>query len=264
MPIAQDLQIERAMTARLSAEIQRLYRLPGDTALPGEPTLRLVDSDGRVRAMVLSLSHPADWSLLAAVWRGVQSDLELPAPAIAVNGVDAFELWFSLAEPVPLAAAQAFLMGLRQRYMAEVKPHRVFLSPFQDGDSAQTTTPLIPTAQGDSGNWSAFVAPDLAAVFGDEPLLDLPPGEDQQAELLSRLKCIPRSGFEAALRLLPTSGRTAAPAAPAPSPASATDGHGPAMKVRYEDPRLFLQDVMNDQSVPIASRIEAARALLAC
>lgn len=254
-------------TSRLSAELQRLYHLPGGMAAPGDPFLRLVDSQGRVRAMVLSLSRPADWPLLAAVWRGVQSDLDLPAPAIAVNGVDAYELWFSLADLVPQADAQAFLLGLRQRYLAGVKAHRVGMRPSLDGSGAITSTALIPAAQGDAGHWSAFVAPDLAAVFGDEPLLDLPPGEDQQAELLSRLKCIPLSGFEAALGLMqaaPQDLAQAVPAAPAPARASASLAYAPAAKGHYEDPRLFLQDVMNDLSVPIASRIEAAKALLAC
>lgn len=229
--------------------------------------MRLVDSQGRVRAMVLSLSRPADWPVLAAVWRGVQSDLDLPAPAIAVNGLDAYELWFSLADPVPLAEAQAFLLGLRQRYLAGVKAHRVGMRPSLDGANTITSTARIPAAQGDAGHWSAFVAPDLAAVFGDEPLLDLPPGEDQQAELLSRLKGIPPSGFEAALDLMqaaPQAVAPAVPAAPAPARASASlAAHAPAAKGHYEDPRLFLQDVMNDLSVPIASRIEAAKALLA-
>ncbi|AOW13947.1 hypothetical protein LPB72_00840 [Hydrogenophaga crassostreae] len=245
------------MTPRLSAEIQRLYRSPGAMNAPGEATLGLVDSDGRVRAMVVSLSGPADWSLLSAVWRGVQIDLELPAPAIAVNGLDAYELWFSLAVPVPQAQALAFLQGLRQRYLPDVKPHRVGLRPSHDGVAS---TAVIPAAQGDSGNWSAFVAPDLAAVFGDEPLLDLPPGEDAQAELLGRLKCIVPSAFEAALGQLPVAAHALAPDVSGP----ASVAHGPSVKARYEDPRLFLQDIMNDASVPVASRIEAARALLGC
>ena len=248
------------MTSRLSVEIQRLYRLPGGTTAPSEQALSLVGPDGRVRAMVISLNRPADWPALSAVWRGVQADLELPAPAIAINGVDAYELWFSLAESVLLADAQAFLLGLRKRYLADVKPQRVALRPSQDEAQAMHSTALIPAPQGDSGNWSAFVAPDLAAVFGDEPLLDLPPGEDAQADLLSRLKCISGSAFEAALEQLQAP--TAAPAVNASE--SAVNAQERAMEGRYEDPKLFLKAVMNDVSVPIASRIEAAKALLGC
>ena len=252
------------MTSRLSAEIQRLYRLPGDTAAHGEPALQLVDPDGRVRAMVVALSRPADWSLLAVVWRGVQTDLALPAPAIAVNGVDAYELWFSLAEPVPSAQAHAFLEGLRQRYLADVKPHRVALRPSSAGGQADGITALIPAVQGDSGNWSSFVAPDLAAVFGDEPLLDLPPGQDAQADLLSRLKCLQPVAFEASLVQLQTAASAQKPTVLAAVPVADAEGQGKAMKARYEDPRLFLRDVMNDGSAPMASRIDAAKALLAC
>ena len=43
----------------------------------------------------------------------------------------------------------------------------------------------VPQLQAETGRWSAFVAPDLAAVFGDEPVLDIPPGDEAQAELLA-------------------------------------------------------------------------------
>jgi hypothetical protein len=51
-----------------------------------------------------------------------------------------------------------------------------------------------------------------------------------------------------------------APAASLPIAVS----QAPSVKARYEDPKLFLQDIMNDASVPVASRIEAAKALLGC
>ena len=246
------------MTSRLSEEFQRLYQLPG-AALPVDRTfLKLVGADGLVRTMVLGLSGPADWPALSAVWRGVQSDLALPAPAIAVNGVDAYELWFSLAEPVPLALAAGFLDGLRQRYLGDVKPARVQMRPSLGIDGANQSTLRIPAPQGNTGNWAAFVAPDLAAVFGDEPLLDLPPGEDAQAELLSRLANIRSAEFEAALARLQATApdRTTEKAAPAID--------APAQPARaYEaSARQFLFEVMNDATVPIASRIEAAKGLL--
>jgi hypothetical protein len=252
------------MTNRLQSQIARLYRLPDDTAVPDADTLRLVGPDGRVRAMVLALSRPADWAALSAVWRGVQSDLELPAPAIAVNGVDAYELWFSLAAPVALADADAFLQGLRQRYLADVKPQRVQLRPsLADGATPPAlthATPLIPAPQGDAGNWSAFVASDLAAVFGDEPVLDLPPGADAQAELLCRLVSTQPDEFEAALAQLRPAATAGAPTVSAPR----ADVQSPPLTGPYQDPKQFLRDVMNDASVPLASRIEAAKALLGC
>ena len=218
----------------------------------------LVNADGHVRAMVLAVAGPADWPALSTVWRGVQADLELPAPAIAVNGVDAYELWFSLAVPVLLVQALSFLEGLRACYLAGLKPQRVRMHP----GSAETgqSIPLIPAQQGDSGNWSAFVAPDLAAVFGDEPILDVPPGDDAQAELLSRLASMKADAFEAALvALQPLATEASFSLVATPHVAMPQGLSGAA---QYSDPKFFLLDVMNDASVALALRIEAAKALM--
>lgn len=243
------------MSDRLSDELQRLYGA-ANLPLTGSGCLSLVDDAGRVRAMVLALKAPADWAGLSPVWRGVQADLNLPAPAIAVNGVDAYELWFSLAEPVPLAQALAFLSGLRERYLAGVKPQRLQLRPAESTNTP--STPLIPAEQGGSGNWSAFVAPDLAAVFGDEPLLDLPPGFDAQAELLRRLVCIKPAEFEAALAQLKPLPNAATSAAPS----LADIPERPSLVGPYDSPAQFLRDVMNDSTVALVLRVEAAKALL--
>lgn len=243
------------MTPRLVAEFQRLYQLPGEPPPFSGSALRLVGPSRTVRTLVLGLCGPADWSKLSVVWRGVQMDLDLPAPAIAVNGVDAYELWFSLAQPVPLTQAGLFLEGLRQRYLPDLKAARVVMRPSMGAQDEAQNIAIIPSPQGDSGNWSAFVAPDLAAVFGEEPVLDLAPGEDAQAELLCRLVCIRPTEFEAALVELQA----------APSPIRAVQAPlVPALPVEshQEDARRFLRSVMGDASVPIASRIEAAKALL--
>lgn len=261
---------------RLQAEYRRLYLPPdAETEEPGTPSM--IGRDGHLRTMVLALHRPADWDALAAVWRGVQTDLGLPAPAIAINGVDAFELWFSLAEPVPLAQASAFLQGLCQRYLPEVKPQRLCLWP--DADAATPLPPphtaLIPAQHAASERWSAFVAPDLPAVFADDPALDFQPGADAQAELLSRLTPAPSIEFQAALSMLrPRSLALAAAAAPAPANQQTSAqlvAHGnnnndnnphPVAPGPYQDPKRFLLDVMNDASVALALRIEAAKALL--
>jgi hypothetical protein len=213
---------------RLPAELHRLFDLPAGPAGAG------------VRAMVLELARPADWEALAAVWRGVQADLELPAPAIAVNGRDGYQLWFSLAEPVAAPQAQAFLAALRERYLGTIAAARVGIT-LPAGD-------VLPPLQQPSGHWSAFVAPDLAPVFADEPWLDTPPNAEGQADLLARLQRIKRADFEATLGRL---GPATAPAAPAPRTTAAT-----------QDPRSFLLAVMNDESVALGLRIEAAKALL--
>ena len=257
---------------RLQRELHRLYlpQPPGgqDTA-PDEAGL--IDAQGRVRAMVLALARPADWQALSKVWNGVQLDLALPAPAIAVAGEDGYQLWFSLAEPVPAPQALAFLESLRVRYLGAIATHRVSMMPAVEGSSPLPARHArwVPALQAGSGRWSAFVAPDLAPVFADEPWLDLPPNPDGQASLLAQLTSAPLADFQQALdRLGP------APAPPAPAPASASaaparavaaDGlisAGPAPKGAGLDARRFLLDVMNNDSVALGLRIEAAKALL--
>jgi hypothetical protein len=246
---------------RLQTQYQRLYLPPSSEAV-GAPGL--IGVDGRVRALVFALRGPADWDALAPVWRGVQADLALPAPAIAVNGVDAFELWFSLAEPVPLAEASAFLQGLRQRYLPDVKPARLPLWPGPDAATPpQPHTARIPALNPDTGHWSAFVAPDLPAVFGDDPSLDFQPGEDAQAELLSRLASATPAEWQAALAQLQPAAAVpvTVPAAVPAQPPGASPAHG-ALNGPYQDPRRFLLDVVNDPTVALALRIDAAKALL--
>lgn len=259
---------------RLHTQYQRLYQLPATDTTP--EVGGWMGARGEVRALVLALAQPADWASLSPVWRGVQADLDLPAPAIAVNGVDAFELWFSLAQPVPLHEAVAFLEGLQQRYLPDLKPGRVKHWPTADGTPSRM--PRIP-AQHAPDRWSAFVAPDLAAVFdGDDPSLDFQPGEDAQADLLSRLRSIQSDDWQAAVAALQpvrevvpaATAVEAVPVAPAPLSVAAfametthaASPRHPALRSPYEDPRQFLRDVMNDSSAPLALRLEAAKALL--
>jgi len=211
---------------RLQSELHRLYHSP---------------APGQVRALRLELARPADWQALGQVWRAVQAELELPAPAIAVSGSDGLQLWFSLQQPVPADRAAALLAGLQSRYLADVAPERLRLRP-------EVQPPAVPMQDPTTGNWSAFVAPDLAPVFADTPWLDIEPGADGQAELLARLDSIEPAGFEAALRQL----QPRQPEAPPPSAAVAGG----------LDPRRFLQQVLDDATVPLALRIEAAKALL--
>ena len=231
---------------RLHTELSRLYLSPPADGQHAVDESRLVDADGQTRALVLGLARPADWNAMSRVWQGVQADLELPAPAIAVCGADGYQLWFSLAQPVPPVQAQAFLELLRLRYLGTLAPARISFSPGPTGH-----TRLVPALQADSGQWSAFVSSDLAAVFADDPSLDLPPGEDNQAELLSRLRSIQPDELEAALgRLQPEA------MSPPTSAQAAAASHAPP------DPKGFLLSVMNDSSAPLALRIEAAKALL--
>ncbi len=245
---------------RLQAQWQRLF-LPAAAA--GQDPAQLVDPQGEVRALVLELARPADWVLLSQVWRGVQADLQLPAPAIAVSGVDGYQLWLSLVAPVGLAQAHGFLMALCARYLPEVAPARIRLWPVADASASagvQHAQP-VPTLQGPSDVWSAFVAPDLAPVFVDTPWLDFPPSQDGQADLLARIDSITPEGWTHALACLQ-------PVTPV-QPLRQVQGHGPSPAhapagyvTPHSDPRLFLLAVMNDEAVDLALRIEAAKALL--
>ena len=257
--------------SRLTAEIRRLF-LPAETA-PTDATLQTLpwaDTAGRLRALVLELARPADWHLLAAVWKGVQADLQLPAPAIAVNGTDGLQLWFSVAEPLDPDRAHAFLEALRLRYLAEVPTHRVTLMPTTSPDPQGAATPPAtqvpaptPAPVGTSGHWSAFVAQDLAPLFDDTPWLDIPPGDDAQAGLLARLQCIKPAQWEAALRQLQPAATNPAPARrDAAGDAASQPKDAGTLAACDPDAKRFLLAVMNDPAAPLALRVEAAKAVL--
>jgi hypothetical protein len=247
-----------ASMSRLQAELQRLY-LPHDARPEGPDVdgdaVRLVDADGRVRAMVVELAQQAGWAGVAALWQGVQDDLDLPAPAIAVSGVDGYQLWFSLAEPVPLAQALAFLESLRQRYLGAIAAKHLRIKPLAEdlAFGQDQHVRRVPSVQGASGHWSAFVAPGLAGMFADEPWLDMPPSPEAQAKLLSQIASIQPAEFQLARqRLRPTD----APVG------SASESVAADVPRAAQDPKRFLLAVMNDPTIPMSLRIEAAKALL--
>lgn len=277
---------------RLRSELQRLY-LPAGPADPAHAGM--IGSDGQSRAMVLELARPADWALLSTVWQGVQADLGLPAPAIAVSGQDGVQLWFSLAQAVPAMQAAAFLGALRVRYLGGIDLERLRLLPKPDAAAPMQVVHAqpVPAAQGADGRWSAFVAQDLAPVFAEEPWLDMPPNPEGQAELLSRLKSIEPAALRRAMeRLAPDTVTPPAPVAVAlgsgsgslsssesvsvsasvsntaqsgePASAAMSDAamHLAAPIAAARGPRQFLLDVMNDERVALPLRIEAAKALL--
>lgn len=229
------------MNDRLRAELDRLYG-PGAGAV------------GR-RVAVLEAVLPAGWAPLSAVWKGVQADLDLPAPAIAVSGVDALQLWFSFASPASPAARGRLLRGLCERYLPGLPPAqlrvRVDASGFQ---------PAPPVELGPQ-RWSAFVTPDLASVFGDTPWLDIPPNGDGQAMILQALRPMPGAAFEAALQALDRI-EAEAPHVAVASPTDAAVVAPPAASTSDGDPARFLASVMNDAAAPLALRVEAARILL--
>lgn len=255
---------------RLHLELHRLYlpRAAGSADAEGAGG-SLIDADGRVRAMVLELARPADWHSIAKVWNGVQADLELPAPAIAVSGTDGYQLWFSLLEPVAVAQAVTFLEALRTRYLGDIRAERVGLMPAAGAwpPTGASHAKLVPAPQQISGHWSAFVAPDLAPMFAQEPWLDMPPNDDGQSRLLSPLKSIAPADFRRALAWLGPAGSPSPPVAasvtsPTDGPAAGATGTRPPGHDDGLDPKEFLLGVMNDDAVALGLRIEAAKALL--
>lgn len=219
---------------RLQAEWQRLYLHEA--------------GDGRVRALVLEVKQPAGWDALSRVWQGVQHDLDWPAPAIAISGSDAYQLWFSLAQPVDAQRATAVLQHLVGRYLRDVPLERVRVQAVDPGAPG-----TLPPAQVAAERWSAFVSADLAALFAEERWLDHPPGSDAQADLLSRVQAVKPEVFLSAEQQLAR--EQAAEAGMQPE-------GGLAAYAPTSDPRRFLLSVMQDASAPLHLRIEAAKALL--
>ena len=259
---------------RLHRELLRLYVPQAPGAVETEPDeASLIDPEGRVRALVLALARPADWRALARVWQGVQADLALPAPAIAVSGDDSCQLWFSLATPVPAAQALGFVEALRRRYLADIPAHRVVLMPaLVAGPPPRVRhARLVPARQAGSGHWSAFVAQDLAPAFADEPWLDLPPNPEGQANLLARLTSLSMADLEQAQQRLiaaevpvqpPPADRPAASAAASAAAAGGLVSGGPTATDAGQQARRFLLDVMHNDAVALGLRIDAAKALL--
>ena len=240
---------------RLQTELNRLYLGGLVFAQADAQDLSLADARGRVRAMVLEVAQPTGWDALSEVWHGVQMELELPAPGIAVSGRDGLQLWFSIETAIPASQAHEFLEALRVRFLAHVPAARVRLWPTSTRPPQHAA--LVPALQADTGNWSAFVAPDLAAIFSETPWLDVEPGEEGQAALLRALHSIKPAAFDAALAGM----RATAPHAQATAPSPAREAVAAAPE-GSDDPRGFLLRVMNDETVPLALRIEAAKALL--
>jgi hypothetical protein len=74
----------------------------------------------------------------------------------------------------------------------------------------------MPALQAKTGQWSSFVAPDLAAIFSDSPGLDVCPSPEAQAKVLARLECMNPEAFEAELKQIAADYRQTSEAAPIP------------------------------------------------
>lgn len=226
-------------------------------ALAGEARLQLaLAGDGTVvRGMVLCFTRRADWPQVAGLYQSLQAVLDLPAPAIAANGDDGYQLWFSLAEGVPAAVARAFLSGLCARYLADLPPGAVRQLPEA---TAPDLVDMVPAYCAASGKWSAFIDPGMGSMFVDEPGLDMAPNLERQADMLAGLRSIGPGTLQQALALLGT-GPAQAPAASPADPGLAAAG---PLAAAFADPQSFLLAVMNDASLSLEQRMAAAIALL--
>ena len=258
--------------SRLHSEFARLFLPAADAAeqAPPAPTpADLLDAQGHTRALVLELAAPADWTRLKAMWQGVQADLGLPAPAIAVSGTDGLQLWFSAPTPVPAADARRWLEALCRRYLPGLPPHRLRLfprtEPTADAGHPATHAAPVPARQADGATWSAFVAPDLVPLFEETPWLDSEPSEEGQAALLERVGVMKAGWFEAVV--VGGEAPQAAQARAAGGDAAASLAAGGLAEAKglmgaRQEAMTFLRRVVQDEAAPLALRVEAAKALL--
>jgi hypothetical protein len=218
---------------KLLGELTRLYLAPeGATRdalaqhVAGQQTLafKLTTADGLTRALAIPFRkmHGAGeghhWTRLCEVANALQAGLGLPAPAVSINGASAFNLWLSLAAPVPASQAQDFLELLRQRYFPEVEI---------DPDAATAPVYLPPCLNPRSGKWAAFIHPGMGASFADESGLEVAPPLAGQVGFLEGLDSITEEQFAQAMRKLQQA-LGAAIAAPLPDAGAAALPPSPA------------------------------------
>lgn len=255
---------------RLQLALRRLYHMPDshDDVRDDAPSASgLIAADGRVRAVVMAIAKSAGWETTTMLWAKVQSDLDLPSPAMAISGIDSYQIWFSLAEPVPVAQARHFLDLLRLRYLSAIPPDWIRMKPAEDIAAPGHPPRMVPSLQPETGYWSAFVIPSLGGMFENEPWLESEPGSDSQADLLLRLESIKPDEFQQALERL-TAAVEVLNAAQAPMSSNMESGAASLVKAALDlsgegsDPKQFLLAVMNDPTIALHLRIEAAKALL--
>lgn len=239
---------------RLTTERRRLY-LPLDI----DPEhlideVGLVTPSGLTRAISIELAHPISVDTVGRFWQQLQDDWGLPAPAIAISGSDAYQLWISLDTPIPVNQAHQWTLRLVEHALSDAPHQSVRLWP-----NAQGAHTRLPPGLHAPNQWSAFVSPGLANLFSDERWLETPPSIDAQADLLLRLKPLSGPDLQRVDQALSAAAAQATPAAQAPS-VSTSIGSSPS--VPTTDPRSFLLQVMNDPQVDMRWRIEAAKALL--
>ncbi|MDE2439757.1 MAG: hypothetical protein KGP14_01940, partial [Betaproteobacteria bacterium] len=165
---------------KLIAELQRLHFLPEQRVEARQP------------ALGIAFRRAADWESVARLWHVVQDELDLPAPAVSIDG-QGYRLWFSLTEPVDDQQARRFLDRLRDCYLADLPVSRLEFGLPND-------LPPCPLAEPD--HWGAFIDPGMGSMFITEPWLEMAPNRNQQADLLAAFASMRNTDFARALALL--------------------------------------------------------------
>lgn len=259
---------------KLETELQRLYFLPGQEwpgsiSNAGNAAVELVTAGGLVRSLVISVERGGDWEAVAALYEGVQADLDLPPPAISVSGDEGYQIWFSLYEPIPLQLAQDFMQGLCRKYLAETKAAKLKLRP---GSADELRSVLLVPAELENGDrWSAYIDPTMGSMFVEETWLEMPPSLDKQAGMLASLESIKAQDFQQALSVLEAPAETSFEAPAQPPRIQSNDFSQPRLSGKeaalsvgtsFTNPKDFLLAVMNDPNATTDQRIAAASALL--
>jgi hypothetical protein len=263
--VAGDALLLATQTLNVLAPAMLAQQLSGECSV----SIPLLDAQQMLRTMVVSFEHVSDWDAVARLFQGVQSDLDLPAPAISVSGHQGYGIWFSLARPLPLPQARRFLDALRANYLADMSGVNLAFHPAASDQPVN----LVPALQASNGKWSAFIDPSMGSMFIEEAGLDMAPNMDRQAEMLAGLRSIKEDEFAHALTVLQAleeeQAKAKANAQAASENAAARPVDRPAT-VRstsnvgndFSDPRSFLLAVMNDPAASTKQRIRAAKALL--
>lgn len=214
---------------KLDGELQRLHFLP----------------TGGQQALGLRFLRAADWPAIAELCQAMQEELDLPIPAVSIDG-QGYQLWFSLAEAIDAAQAKYFLDGLCARYLADMpESRRQFSLPDH----------LPPALLADGERWAAFIDPGMGSMFVAEPWLEMAPNRNQQADLLSAFESIRANDLARAHGQLHPPNTAQQPTAPPQAATLSTGG-------TFTNPKQFLLAVMNDPQASAEQRLEAAKALL--
>ncbi len=241
--------------------------------LKGESSVvvNLLGPDDTVRTIVIGITDPKNWVRVAAVYQGIQEDLELPAPAVSVSPVEGFQLWFSLTKAVPANQAANFTNALRRKYLSDLPSPQIRQWP--EALDSRCRLPLVPSYHETAQKWSAFIDPTMGGMFIDDAGLEISPGMDRQADMLSGIKSIKAEDFVRAMGLLESDAesKTTPEKSLTDREVNHSDGIGSDnagirsplnVGSNFSNPKSFLLAVMNDPKVSGKLRIRAAKALL--